>query len=248
MQAEQYRGQTLVASDGEKIGTIEDVYIDNATQQPEWAVVTTGLFGSKQTFVPLTRASEDQGKVVVPFNKSQVKDAPSVDADGDLDEAEEMRLAQHYGLGYSHNPSPTGMPVDGGSGGPATQTQGNGNSGQGVELHEERLDVGTVRRPSELVRLRKYVVTENVTKTVPVQHEEVRIERTPIEGGAAGEHQIAQGEEVTEVQLNSEEPMIRKDVVATERVNLNKEVTTEQRSVEGQVRREQVDVQRNPGS
>ena len=246
--AEQYRGQTLVANDGEKIGTIEDVYVDNATEQPEWALVNTGLFGSKQTFVPLTSASSEEGRVVVPFNKAQVKDAPAVDADGDLDEAEESRLAQHYGLGYSKQSSPSGMPqrdeptpIEG-----AKERSDTANAEQGMELHKEELNVGTVRRPSELVRLRKHVVTENVTQTVPVQHEEIRVERTPIEGGK-GEHHIAQNEQVAEMELANEEPVIEKRVVPTERVNLSKDVSTEQRTVEGEVRHEQADVERSGG-
>lgn len=247
MQAEQYRGQTLVANDGEKIGTIEDVYVDNATEQPEWALVNTGLFGSKQTFVPLTSASTDEGRVVVPFNKAQVKEAPSVDADGDLDEAEETRLAQHYGLGYSKQTSPSGMPqrdqpapIEGPQRGLETD-----NAEHGMELHREQLNVGTVRRPSELVRLRKHVVTENVTQTVPVQHEEIRVERTPIEDNKPGQHHIAENEQVAEMELANEEPVIEKRVVPTERVNLSKDVSTEQRTVEGAVRHEQVDVERS---
>lgn len=115
-----------------------------------------------------------------------------------------------------------------------------------MELHEERLKVGTTQRPSELVRLRKYVVTENVTRTVPVQHEEVRIERVPVEGNlGAGQHQIADGEQVVEMELHSEEPVIEKEIVPTERVNLSKQVTTEDRTVEGQVRHEQADIERN---
>ena len=95
------RGQELRGSDGEKIGTIEEIYLDTETQQPEWAIVITGLFGTKQTFVPIRDAGTSDGGVTVPFDKATVKDAPTIDPDGSLSEREEAELYRHYGLEYS---------------------------------------------------------------------------------------------------------------------------------------------------
>ena len=98
------RGQDLIGRDGDKLGTIEEIYLDTDTDQPEWALVTTGLFGTKQSFVPISGASRAGDGVTVPFDKATVKDAPTVDPDGRLSESEEQQLYRHYGLDYSGNP------------------------------------------------------------------------------------------------------------------------------------------------
>src|SRR5918999_5296103 len=91
------RGQDLYGSDGEKLGKIEEIYLDTDTNQPEWALVTTGLFGTKQSFVPLSGMSQQGGTATVPYDKATVKDAPNVDPDGRLSEQEEEQLYRHYG-------------------------------------------------------------------------------------------------------------------------------------------------------
>jgi sporulation protein YlmC with PRC-barrel domain len=93
-----WRGMTMVDAEGDKIGTVQDIYLDRQTGEPEWASVKTGLFGLKSSFVPISGAdliSENQ--VRVPFQKEQVKDAPKVDADGELSPDEERRLYEYYG-------------------------------------------------------------------------------------------------------------------------------------------------------
>jgi sporulation protein YlmC with PRC-barrel domain len=94
----QMRGEDVHDSDGDKIGSIEEIYVDHETGTPEWALVSTGMFGGS-TFVPLCDASETGGSLRVPYEKAQVKDAPKPDADGDLSEREEADLYRHYGLG-----------------------------------------------------------------------------------------------------------------------------------------------------
>ena len=93
-----YRGRTLVDRNGEKIGTVDDLYTDREGDQPEWALVHTGLFGMKRNFVPIKNASASGEDVQVPVLKQQVNDAPKVEADGELSEAEERQLFQHYGV------------------------------------------------------------------------------------------------------------------------------------------------------
>src|SRR5215203_3061968 len=93
-----WRGKKVIDADGDKIGTIEDVFLDRHTGAPEWATVKTGLFGLKSSFVPIRDAElmgEDDARV--PFQKEQVKNAPKVDADGELSAEEERRLWEHYG-------------------------------------------------------------------------------------------------------------------------------------------------------
>src|SRR3712207_5524735 len=95
-----WQGATMVDPDSDKIGTIESIYVDDQTGQPEWALVNTGLFGTKSSFVPLAQASSSGDQVQVPYQKQLVKDAPRIDPDQHLSEAEEQQLWAHYGLDY----------------------------------------------------------------------------------------------------------------------------------------------------
>ena len=99
-----WRGRDLAASDGSKLGSIDEIYLDHETREPEWALINTGLFGTKQTFVPLRNASPSEDALRVPYDKDQVKDAPRIDADGELSQSEEAQLYRHYGLDYSEAP------------------------------------------------------------------------------------------------------------------------------------------------
>jgi hypothetical protein len=93
------KGGNIVGSDGGKIGPIGQLYADDDTGEPTWVTVTTGLFGTSQSFVPVEGARIDGGDLVVPYTKDQVKDAPRVDTDGHLDPEEEDRLYTHYERG-----------------------------------------------------------------------------------------------------------------------------------------------------
>ena len=98
----QFRGQQLLDRNGDKIGKVEEIYEDTDTGAPEWALVNTGLFGTKSTFVPLRDAHEDpSGGLRVPYDKAKVKDAPKIDPDGQLSQTEESDLYRYYGLDYS---------------------------------------------------------------------------------------------------------------------------------------------------
>jgi sporulation protein YlmC with PRC-barrel domain len=94
----QFRGQDMCDREGERLGKIEEIYLDAETREPEWALVHTGLFGTKRTFVPLGGADEADGSLRVPFAKDMVKDAPKVEPNGQLTESEEAELFRHYGL------------------------------------------------------------------------------------------------------------------------------------------------------
>ena len=84
----QKRGEDLYDADGDKIGTLEEIYLDAQTGEPEWALVNTGMFGTKSSFVPLQGASQDGDTLQVPYDKAQVKDAPKVDSDGELSQSQ----------------------------------------------------------------------------------------------------------------------------------------------------------------
>jgi uncharacterized protein (TIGR02271 family) len=249
MTYEQLEGRAVIGADGQKVGTVADIYFDKDTRRPEWALVTTGMFGTKHSFVPITGASMDTDGLSVPFTKDQVKGAPRLDDDGELSQDEEQLLSDHYGISYSEAPSDTGLPQAGGT--PAPKGRGPvGNDVSGPETDEamtrseEELRVGTARRPSGLARLKKYITTEQVSVTVPVQREQVRVEREPIT--EANVDAATSGpdlsEEEHELTLSEEEVVVEKRVVPKERVRLDKDVVTEERPVTEEVRKEQIDV------
>jgi uncharacterized protein (TIGR02271 family) len=243
------RGRDLMGRDGEKIGTIEEIYLDTGTDQPEWALVTTGMFGTKQSFVPISGASREGDSVSVPFDKATVKDAPKVDPDGRLSESEEQELYRHYGMDYDtagsgsgttdrrgdddvRDPDAVGRDISG----PTTD--------DAMTRSEEELRVGTTEREAGRVRLRKYVVEDEVTQTVPVRREEVRVEREPITDANVGDAMDgpAISEEEHEVVLHEEEPVAEKRAVPKERVRLDKDAHTEEREVSETLRKEEIDV------
>jgi uncharacterized protein (TIGR02271 family) len=229
-----FEGRTLLDRDGDKIGKIDDVYEDKQTGRPEWALVNTGLFGTKKTFVPLRGAQPTGEDVRVPLEKAHVKDAPGVDADGELSESEERELFTHYDLAYETD---------------ADASAGNGHDVSGpttddaMTRSEEELRVGTERRETGRARLRKYVVTETEQRTVPVRREEVRVEREPITEANAG--QALDGPEISEdeheVVLHEERPVVEKDVVAKERVRLSAEERTDEETVSEDLRKERIE-------
>ena len=101
-QLQQVIGSDAIGPDGSKIGTIGQVYLDNATGQPEWATVKTGLFVSNESFVPLSQAEVSGDGVLLPYDKDRVKGAPNIASDRELSETEEQELYTYYGLGGTY--------------------------------------------------------------------------------------------------------------------------------------------------
>jgi sporulation protein YlmC with PRC-barrel domain len=96
-----WRGRDVIDRQGHAVGVLTDLYVDEATGQPEWAVVKTGLFSHRVTFVPLSQASSHGLRVQVAYDQGRIHDAPNIDPDGHLTADEEARLYQHYGLDYT---------------------------------------------------------------------------------------------------------------------------------------------------
>jgi uncharacterized protein (TIGR02271 family) len=239
-----WQGRAMLDRDGDRIGTIEAIYLDDHTGQPEWVLVNTGLFGTKSSFVPLAQATPTGNDVRVPYDKQLVKDAPRIDADQHLSEAEEQRLWRHYGLDYDatdrdlpRRRRTTGRDTVGrDASGPTTD--------DAMTRSEEELRVGTTQRERGRVRLRKYVTTEHVEQAVPVRRERVRVEREPITDAnldaATSGPDISEAEH--EVVLREEEPVVEKQVVPRERVRLDKDTVTGEERVAEEVRKEQIDL------
>jgi uncharacterized protein (TIGR02271 family) len=235
--ARTWRGHDAVGPDANKLGTIEDIYLDQESGEPEWVALKTGMFGGKLSFAPLSQARQDGDTIVLPYEKDQIKNAPRVEADGALSQEEEAQLYRHYGLDYSEGRSDTGQePVGDDVSGPTTD--------DAMTRSEEELRVGTTRREAGRARLRKYVVTEEEAVTVPVQREEVRVEREPITDSNIDDATDgpAISDDEHEVVLHEDEPVVETRAVPKERVRMNKDTVTDQETVTEQVRKERIDV------
>ena len=262
-------GATAHDPSGDKVGRIVQVYYDDDTDQPKWITVHTGLFGTNESFVPLQGARFNGGGVTLGYDKQKIKNAPNVAQDRHLSRDEEVQLYRYYDIaGYD-----LGGTDDAQAGGRirATsdeqrnrgtvlddpddrttarrgRTRGHDTSDPATDTamtrSEEQLRVGTESREAGRARLRKHVVTEHQSVTVPVSREEVTVEREPItdanRDAARSGPDIS--EEEHEVTLRAERPVVEKEAVPVERVRLGTETRTEQESVGGEVRKEQIEV------
>ena len=258
----------ILSADGDKIGSIGQIYADDDNGQPTWVTARTGLFGTSESFVPLEGARLEGSDIVVPYTKDQVKDAPRVDTDGHLEPSEEDRLYEHYQLNAIYRDTAADRDGDelGGREGDAERdaafaagrsgtyaaagaadTVGHDTSGPSTDdamtRSEERLSVGTERQATGRARLRKYVITENVTRTVPVQREEIRLEREPITDGNISE--ATSGPDISEAEhevvLHEERAIVDKETVPVERVRLDTETVADEVTVDEQVRKERIE-------
>lgn len=299
-------GLTVYDNEGEKVGSVGRVYVDDDTGKPDWVTVKTGMFGMKESFVPLAGARRVGSDLHVSHSKDTVKEAPRVDADAHLSVAEEEELYRHYGLtrksgnlddtgkgtgadartvagtgamgaagaGAAGAARGTGTPPDAKatSAGAAGTTGAAGMAGTGKHRDtdtsatsrplagagagtraadmsgkeemirsEEQLHVGTEEYESGRARLHKYVVTEEVTRSVPVSHEEVRVVREPLRPGEKVTGTTDFGEQDVEVTLHAERATVRKEAVPVERVRLETNKVTEQKEVSAEVRKEKID-------
>ncbi|WP_369070521.1 DUF2382 domain-containing protein [Kineococcus terrestris] len=281
-------GATVTGQDGDKIGKVDEVYLDDRTGDPEWVSVKTGLFGSNVSLIPLDRASLSDGTITVPFDKSKVKDAPNHDPGAHLSEADEQGLYEYYGIAYgtagttgrtdttttgrtttdhdvtdrtttdrditdrdiTDRTTTTGTTGAAGVAGTTGHVRGEGhdtsgpNTDDAMTRSKEELRVGTEQRETGRARLRKHIVSTTESRTVPVSHEEVRVEREPIteanRGAALSGGDLT--EEEHEVTLHEERPVVAKETKPVERVRLGTETVTGQETVEAEVREEKIDL------
>ena len=268
----QLAGKVMHGANGQKIGKIVDVYESTAGSDGTFVTVSTGLFGGHASFVPLAQASMQGSDVVVPYDKDLVKGAPRVEADQELTAPEEQRLYQHYDLAgdtaAAPAPAPAPKPASNRPAGETAVPRGTGREdldGDGVfddvqdtavgrdtsglttddamTRSEEQLRVGTEEVEVGRARLRKRIVTEQVSTTVPVSREQATVTREPITDAnmPAAMDGPAISEEEHEVVLQEEVPLVTKETVPVERVRLGKETVTEQQTVSEQVRKEQIE-------
>lgn len=243
-------GKTIKSSDGSKIGKVTNLYLDYQTEKPEWISVATGLFGTREALLPLAAAQRDGDDLVVPFDKDTVKNAPHHDPDAELTQQQEAELFAYYRIPYGGDTvTAAGGPAAGSAVTNSRTAAGRDlrgpNTDSAMTRSEERLHVGTESVETGRARLRKYIVTENVTQTVPVSHEEVRVEREPVTD--ANRDAATSGADLTdeeaETTLHEERPVTAKETVPVERVSLQKDTVTDEIDVTDTVREERIDTE-----
>lgn len=265
-------GSTVYDNAGEKIGKAAQVYLSNRDDEIEWLTVSTGLFGSRESFVPARQATFGDEEIRVPVAKDQVKNAPQIEPDRELAGEEEQQLYQYYGIDYADAAADGTTPREGAGTDQRRDAEhnvaGRGTDGRvgddrvaddrvtgdratdgrvaddGVTVSKEELEVGTRTTEAGRVRLRKYVTTREETVTVPVSHEEVRVVREPVtdSGRDRAVSDTEISEDEREVILHREEPVVATKTTPVERVRLETESVTEERQVTGEVREEHVDL------
>src|SRR5919199_844761 len=270
---DQYAGYEVYDRNGEKIGKIDDLFVDE-NDQPEYIGVKMGFLGLKGTgLIPweLTRADEQGRRIEVSVEKAQVKEGPSFNDDEDITPQYENEVRSHYGLGAMQGAADRGAYGDyyadeerEGEVGPGvkmgdTETgefRGHGRHQEGVnqpgddlededELRvqrvEEELRAGTHEREAGGVHVRKRVITEREQISVPTRHEEVSVERVPVEGREASEAEI--GEDEVFMPVTEEEVVVEKRPVVKEEIRVRKDAVQDEELVEEDVRREEVDIE-----
>jgi uncharacterized protein (TIGR02271 family) len=214
---------------------VESVWAEDATDEPKFLGVKTGWLFGRTHVIPGENANVDEHEqaIRIPWNQEKVKEAPSMEANKDLTPEEEARVREYYWGGGS---------VEGHRG------EAEGLESEDLTLHEERLRVGKREVPQERLTLRKIVRSEHVSEPVDLKREELHVEREPVTG-EAGETREAPGEAFEEQEMNleatREEPIVDKETTATERVHAYKTTETERQNVEGEVRKEDVETERD---
>lgn len=257
---------TAFDKNGDKLGSIKEIFVDDNSGKPTFIEVGHGLFGMSSSLVPLRGAALEGEDLNLAFSKDRIKDAPDLAADRNLSAEQQQELYRHYGVESS--PEVAGFVGTQPNGGAADVEQErdreaerkvaeeraasepqhaaaggrveNGNDDELI-LSEERLNVSKDRVATGEARLRKYVVEDKQTVEVPVTREEVRVERTPIDPEEAKNYRgdISEGE--TSVTLHEERVNVSKESVPVEKVSLNKEQVADKQTVSETLRKEQVD-------
>ena len=236
-------GSTVRDSAGEKIGKVGQVYLDDTTGQPEWVTVKTGLFGTKENFVPLAAAHVDGDELVVEVTKDRVTDAPKLDEDGHLTEEQETELYAYYGVGQgSFGRSETERAGDTGTVGTGTTTD---TTGSGYAGTTEAATGSGFAAPAG-----GYDTTDRATGV----SDGVDYDRTDTAAGTDGTvgyersaGQDTSGPNTDDAMTRSEEHLVAgTQTTEAGRARLRKYVVTETEQVSVPVSREEVRLEREP--
>ena len=215
------RGAKVYSSEGEHIGSVEEIFVDEQRGRPEWIGLGTGFLGTKRVLVPVEGATMTQHGVEVPYSKERVQAAPDIDAD-ELGPETERALYAHYGLGYA-----------------GENRVGTADEAE-IVRSEEELRVGKRETEAGRVRVRKWVEAEPVAVDVALDREVAVVTREPVNQPVTG---AAIGQDEVEIPLHAEEAVVQKQTVAKERIGLEKRVEAERQTVSDEVRKERVEIE-----
>ena len=249
--------------DGDKVGGVKDVYVNDTTGQPDFVSVNHGLFGGGDSIVPLRGHSLRDGELHLAFPKERIEDAPDLDENGHLTTEDQDAFYRHYGL--ENTQDVTTYETDNrfaqaGAAGAAGAGAGYA-AGERTDVDTERRDVvdadrrdvadnGEIVRSEEQlnvskdrvetgeVRLRKYVVNETENVEVPVEREEVRVVREPITDADRANYDGNIGEQEASVTLSEDRVNVSKESVPVEKVSLEKDTVRDTERVSEEVRKE----------
>lgn len=249
--------------DGDKVGGVKDVYVNDTTGQPDFVSVNHGLFGGGDSIVPLRGHTLRDGELHLAFQKDRIEDAPDLDENGHLTTEDQDAFYRHYGLENTQDVTTyeTGNRfAETGAAGAAGAGAGYA-AGERTDVDTERRDVvdadrrdvadndEIIRSEEQLnvskdrvetgeVRLRKYVVNETENVEVPVEREEVRVVREPITDADRANYDGNIGEQEASVTLSEERVNVSKESVPVEKVSLEKDTVRDTETVSEEVRKE----------
>lgn len=243
---------TVYSSDGEKIGKVGQIYLDDETGRPEWVSVNTGLLGLNESLVPLRDATLTDDRLEVAYSKDKVKDAPNVEADSHLDETEEDELYRYYGLSYGSGDVDAGRTGVTGDWTGEQADEAALSSGTSQWSEGETTDTPVSRGASDFTAPTGAVTDERVPESRTDEYATDRATTADTSAtsgtrdwttGASGRSTGTTDDAMTR---SEEELQVGTEKVERGRARLRKYVTTEEETVTVPVAREEVRVEREP--
>jgi uncharacterized protein (TIGR02271 family) len=244
---DRYEGYTVYDQDYEKIGNVDDLFLDE-NDSPQYIGVKMGFLGTRTTLIPfqMVRVNDARQVIEVAADKETVKNSPTFDDDNEITPEFENEVYSYYGLQRASTIEQSGTygsyyaEQSTQTAGVADRTDVSYEDEVRVQRTEEELRVATRERKAGSIRVRKRVRTDREQIEVPTRHEEVSVERVPVEGESS-EAEI--GEDEVVVPVTEEEVVVHKRPVLKEEVRIRKDVVEETEVVEEDVRREEVEVE-----
>jgi uncharacterized protein (TIGR02271 family) len=241
---DRYTGYTVYDPAGEKIGKVDDLFVDQS-DEPEYIGVKMGFLGTRSTLIPWDAVStaDDEGRTItVDIDNNKAKNGPTFDDDQEITPEFEREVYSYYGLEYATEDRGSYGDYYGSAETTATADAGatTDEDELRVKRSEEELTAGTREREAGALKVRKRVRTDREQIEVPTRHEEVSVERVPASGEAT-EAEI--GEDEVVVPVTEEEVVVGKRPVVKEEVRIRKDVVEDTETVEEDVRREEIEVE-----
>ena len=233
---ERFTGYEVYDQNGEKIGRVDDLFVDE-NDQPEYIGVKMGLLGTSSTLIPMELVTVDESaqRLVVSSDKETVKNGPTFDDDKEIISEYENQVYSYYGLQRATTTEE--LRAYEAYQGSATQTT-HGDELR-IQRSEEVLRAGTREREAGAINVRKRVRTDRERLEVPTRHEEVHVDRVPINSETSA---TEIGDDEVIIPVTEEEIVVEKRPVVKEEIRIRKDVVEDTEVVEEDVRREEVEI------